>query len=377
MEYSGSGYGSGALEIKLSFNSCSTLDDDSAMMTLPGCSSVNRAKFSRALSMTLIACVSIVMFAMGCKVQVAKMKDRIVRPWGIVIGFLCQFGIMPLCAFGLARIFKLTRGKALVVLVMGCLPGGNTSNLITYWSGGDLDLSITMTAMSTVFAFAMMPLCLFVYGRSFVGGTITVPYLSIVLVLALFIIPVGIGIILNYFRPALAETMAKIGAVLGLFVIIAAATVGIILYPAAYNIPAIFWEIGLILPFLGYVFGYGISAALSCFGRNDNLTHKQWRTIAIETGTQNTQLCTTIVQLNYGCTCMILEMYAYPLVYFLYQVAVALIFCLAFQIYSRLNSPEPPESPPMEMEHLEHLDTDPNKDEVDNNRNRRDSVVAV
>ncbi|XP_078481845.1 ileal sodium/bile acid cotransporter-like isoform X2 [Ciona intestinalis] len=358
-KYSGSG------EAALSFNSCSTLDDESAMMKLPGCSSATRVKFSRALSITLIACVSIVMFAMGCKVKIAKMKERITRPWGILIGFFCQFGIMPLCAFGLAKLFKLTRGKALVVLVMGCLPGGNTSNLITYWSNGDLDLSITMTAMSTILAFAMMPLCLFVYGRSFVQGVITIPYLSIALVLAMFIIPVGVGMLLSYCKPTWADTMAKVGAVLGLFVIIAAATVGIILYPAAYNIPHIFWEMGFILPLLGYVFGYVISAALSGFGRSNILNAKQWRTIAIETGTQNTQLCTTIVQLNYGCTCMILEMYAYPLVYFLFQVVVALLFCLSFQVYSRCRGNQEPE-PPVELTQANK----PHEDALDDNSNR-------
>ena len=58
----------------------------------------------------------------------------------ILLGFFCQFGIMPLCAFAIGSLANLSRAKALAVLIMGCLPGGNASNLITYWSNGDLDL---------------------------------------------------------------------------------------------------------------------------------------------------------------------------------------------------------------------------------------------
>nr|CAB3266095.1 ileal sodium/bile acid cotransporter-like [Phallusia mammillata] len=337
IDLSGSGSGSeddrnrtGKAVVPTMAEYCASVDD--ITVQIPECSSQKQANYSRALSLALIGCVSIVMFAMGCNVQVEKLKTRLVRPWGILIGFLCQFGIMPLCAFVLATLMGLTQAKALVVLIMGCLPGGNASNLIAYWINGDMDLSIAMTATSTMLAFAMMPLCLFIYARAFVDETVVVPYVNICILLAVFIAPVAIGIVINYFKPNVARIISRVGAVIGIFVILAAALIGILLYPSAFHIPTIYWSIGFILPLTGYVLGYALSHLTSKLLGSDVITEKQKRTIAIETGTQNSQLCTTIIQLNYGCTCMILEMYSYPLVYFLYQIVESLLFCVIYQV---------------------------------------------
>jgi len=58
----------------------------------------------------------------------------------VFTGFICQFGIMPLGAFTAAHLLHLSQAQALVVLIMGCLPGGNASNLVSYWCDGDMDL---------------------------------------------------------------------------------------------------------------------------------------------------------------------------------------------------------------------------------------------
>ncbi|CAK8686567.1 unnamed protein product [Clavelina lepadiformis] len=312
---------------------CAQYANTTEIIHLPSCHQQTRSQYSKILSITLVTCISIVMFAMGCKVQVKKVRQRIIRPWSILIGFFCQFGIMPLCAFAVGSLANLSRAKALAVLIMGCLPGGNASNLITYWSNGDLDLSIAMTAMSTIFAFAMMPFCLFVYGRFFLIESVAIPYANICILLAAFIAPVAVGMAFNYCKPDLAESLAKVGAVVGIFVVVAAATVGIILYPSAFHIPKIYWVIGFILPLLGYLLGYLAATLVSLVFKGSKIDENQRRTIAIETGTQNSQLCTTITQLNYGCTCLILEMYSYPLVYFVYEIFEACLFCAAFQIY--------------------------------------------
>lgn len=114
---------------------------------------------------------------------------------------------MPLCAFAIATLFSLPRAHALVVLIMGCLPGGNASNLLCYWCDADLNLrfctfiqmcsralgnvvlhslkqtftipSIAMTALSTVLAFVMVPLCLLLYARGWVRDTISIPFVKI------------------------------------------------------------------------------------------------------------------------------------------------------------------------------------------------------
>lgn len=95
---------------------------------------------SVVMSTVLTVMLAMVMFAMGCTVEVMKLWGHIKKPWGIVIGFLCQFGIMPFTAFALSLAFNVMPVQAIVIVIMGCCPGGSSSNIIAYWLDGDMDL---------------------------------------------------------------------------------------------------------------------------------------------------------------------------------------------------------------------------------------------
>lgn len=92
------------------------------------------------LSTVLTVMLAMVMFAMGCTVDAKKLWGHIKRPWGIAIGFLSQFGIMPFTAFALALAFRVQPVQAIVIIIMGCCPGGTGSNIICFWLDGDMDL---------------------------------------------------------------------------------------------------------------------------------------------------------------------------------------------------------------------------------------------
>lgn len=93
-----------------------------------------------AMSTTLTIMLAMVMFAMGCTVEIMKLWGHIKKPWGILVGFLCQFGIMPFTAFALSLAFQVIPVQAVVIIIMGCCPGGTGSNIICYWLDGDMDL---------------------------------------------------------------------------------------------------------------------------------------------------------------------------------------------------------------------------------------------
>lgn len=95
---------------------------------------------SVVLSTVLTILLALVMFSMGCNVEIKKFLGHIKRPWGICVGFLCQFGIMPLTGFVLSVAFDILPIQAVVVLIMGCCPGGTSSNILAYWVDGDMDL---------------------------------------------------------------------------------------------------------------------------------------------------------------------------------------------------------------------------------------------
>jgi hypothetical protein len=94
------------------------------------------------------------------------------RPWGLVIGWTTQFIVMPLVVYlliiSVLLPFSTAEGilfVALGALIMGSVPAGTTSNLFTYFSKGNVALSVTMTVNSTLWAFIMTPAALFIYSN--------------------------------------------------------------------------------------------------------------------------------------------------------------------------------------------------------------------
>ena len=73
-----------------------------------------------------------VMFGMGLTLNLQDFKIVFSRPKDVIIGCLTQFTVMPLLAWGLARLFQLDEALALGVVLVGCCPGGTASNVITY-----------------------------------------------------------------------------------------------------------------------------------------------------------------------------------------------------------------------------------------------------
>ncbi|XP_019385225.1 PREDICTED: ileal sodium/bile acid cotransporter [Crocodylus porosus] len=288
--------------------------------------------FNKVLSVILSTVITVmlamVMFAMGCNVEIKKFWEHIKRPWGIFVGFLCQFGIMPLTGFVLSVAFNVKPIQAVVVLIMGCCPGGTSSNILAYWVDGDMDLSVSMTTCSTLLAMGMMPLCLFVYTKMWTDtGSIVLPYDSIGISLVALVIPVSLGIYVNHRWPKKAKTILKVGSIAGAILIILIAVVGGILYQGSWMISPELWIIGTIFPAAGYSLGFFLA-------RISGQSWHRCRTVALETGMQNTQLCTTIVQLSFTPE-QLAQMFTFPLIYSIFQMLFALIFLGAYQAHKR------------------------------------------
>ncbi|XP_056416080.1 ileal sodium/bile acid cotransporter-like [Hyla sarda] len=283
------------------------------------------AILNTVLSTVITIMLALVMFSMGCTVEVKKFWGHIIRPWGIAVGFLCQFGIMPLTAFILALAFDVHPVQAVVVLIMGCCPGGTGSNILAYWVDGDMDLSISMTTCSTLLALGMMPLCLFLYTKTWVdSSSIIIPYDSIGIALVSLVVPVGVGIFVNYKWPRVAKKILKIGSITGGILIVLIAVIGGVLYKGSWDIAPKLWILGTVFPAAGFVFGF-LLAYIS------NQTWSRCRTVSLETGMQNTQLCTTIIQLSFTPEQLSL-MFTFPLIYSIFQMAFAAILLIGYRL---------------------------------------------
>ncbi|NWX18197.1 NTCP2 protein, partial [Aegotheles bennettii] len=280
------------------------------------------------LSTVLTIMLALVMFSMGCNVELQKFWSHIKRPWGIFVGFLCQFGIMPLTAFLLSLVFNVLPIQAVVVLIIGCCPGGTASNIIAYWVDGDMDLSISMTTCSTLLAMGMMPLCLFIYTTMWTDSdAIVLPYDSIGISLVALVIPVSFGVYVNHRWPSKAKIILKIGSIVGAILIVLIAVVGGILYRGSWIISPKLWIIGTIFPAAGYSLGFFLA-------RVAGLPWHRCRTVSLETGMQNTQLCSTIVQLSFTPEQLEL-MFTFPLIYSIFQLLFALLILGGYRVYRR------------------------------------------
>ncbi|XP_037656140.1 ileal sodium/bile acid cotransporter [Choloepus didactylus] len=292
------------------------------------------------MSIILTILLALVMFSMGCNVEIKKFLGHIKRPWGICVGFLCQFGIMPLMGFILSVAFNILPIQAVVVLIMGCCPGGTSSNILAYWADGDMDLSISMTTCSTLLALGMMPLCLFIYTKMWTDtGTIIIPYDSIGTSLVALVVPVSIGMFVNHKWPKKAKVILKVGSIAGIFLIVLVAVVGGILYQGSWAINPKLWIIGTIFPVAGYSLGFLLA-------RIAGQSWQRCRTVALETGMQNTQLCSTIVQLSFTPE-QLQHMFTFPLIYSIFQLVIAAILLglyVVYKKYYRKNHEEFPES---------------------------------
>ncbi|KAM6178241.1 ileal sodium/bile acid cotransporter [Rhynchocyon petersi] len=283
---------------------------------------------SVVLSTVLTILLALVMFSMGCNVDFKKFLGHLMRPWGIFVGFLCQFGIMPLTGFILSIAFDILPIQAVVVIIIGCCPGGTSSNILAYWVDGDMDLSVSMTTCSTLLALGMMPLCLFIYTKMWAdAGTIVIPYDSIGISLIALVVPVSVGMFVNQKWPQKAKIILKIGSITGIILIVLIAVVGGILYQGSWVINPKLWIIGTIFPIAGYSLGFILA-------RIAGMPWYRCRTVALETGMQNSQLCSTIVQLSFTPE-QLTHMFTFPLIYSVFQIVFGALFLGFYLLYKK------------------------------------------
>lgn len=232
--------------------------------------------------------IGVIMFSMGLTLTTKDFKILAQRPFDIAIGAIAQYLIMPFLAFTITKLFALPDAIALGLILVGCCPGGVSSNIMSYLCGGDVAFSVGMTTVSTLLSPIMTPLLVSIL----VSGThISVKGLPMfVSIMETVIVPIIIGFTLNYYlgQKQLFKDLQKIMpgiAVLGLACVVGGVTAsqgakfftsGVVIFIAVFMHNA-----------LGYLLGYG---AGKVFGMN---TSKK-RTLAIEVGMQNAGLATNL-----------------------------------------------------------------------------------
>lgn len=180
----------------------------------------------RLFTLSVIILVSILYINFGAALNLQTIKEIMSRPVGPTICFICQFIFMPLTAFGLGLVlFPTSHEMALGLFFTGISPGGGASNMWTLILGGNINLSIAMTTISTVAAFGMMPLWIFTLGRLiFDRANLGVPYWKIATMAIGLVIPLAIGLLIQKLFPRVARFLVRVlkpvSMILILFIIV-------------------------------------------------------------------------------------------------------------------------------------------------------------
>lgn len=243
---------------------------------------------SRPASEAISPLIQIIMFGMGTTLAISDFARVLVRPKAVVIGMVLQFTVMPVTGWLLTQAFSLPSEIAAGVILIGACPGGVASNVIAYLARGDVALSVTMTACSTLMAPIMTPLMM----RWLAGAVIDVPVMAmLVSIIQIVLIPTVAGLVVNAILQRLHLRAAWIDYVLTFIAMLAICIViGIIVAQSHDQLFVIGPAVALVAMLhnaVGYLLGY-LGARLW------GMTETECRTISIEVGMQNGGMATAL-----------------------------------------------------------------------------------
>ncbi len=246
-------------------------------------------KWVRGTTQTVI--LGIIMLTMGLTLTTDDFRILARRPLDILIGACAQFFIMPCVAYLLVHVFRLEPALALGILLVGCCPGGVSSNIMSYLCHGDVAFSVGMTCVSTLLAPVMTPLLM----QFTAGEIIKIDAIGMFLnILIVTIIPIGIGCFLNYVYSKSKHLTTIQSLMPGLSVTCLACIVGGVISTVhddlvARGLMLFLWTFAVVFCHntLGYLLGY----AAGCLA---GFNQAKKRTISIEVGMQNAGLATVL-----------------------------------------------------------------------------------
>ena len=272
----------------------------------------------------LAALLFVLMFGMGAGLTVASFRDIARRPFAPLVGLASQFGWMPLLAYGLARALELPPQMAISLLVVGCVPGGTTSNLFTMYAKSDVALSVSMTAISTIAGVVMMPILLGAYGSSLTDASFTIPQAEIGGTLAIMLVPLAIGMFVRARWPTRAALAERVGSLAGIGVL------GLLVATSLVSNAALLGRTSGAMFLAAFALG-ACGFGLGWLGaRLVGLPVAQRRAVAFETGIQNSPLALGIIVASFPAA-MHEQMLWLPLLYALLVLITASLLTVVWR----------------------------------------------
>jgi BASS family bile acid:Na+ symporter len=144
-------------------------------------------------------CLALIMLGLGLGLSVKDFTRILRTPKDFFVGFFSQLVILPIIALGVALVLNLPTPIAIGLMIIAAAPGGVTSNVLTKFANGDVALSISLTAVTSLLSIISVPFIV-INSANFFGVSITadISMTSIALKMALVVtVPVIIGMIIR------------------------------------------------------------------------------------------------------------------------------------------------------------------------------------
>lgn len=234
--------------------------------------------------------LAVVMFGVSLGVTLNDFKQLFKSPKLVILGVVLQFVLLPLVTYFFVLLIKPHPSIALGMMMVAACPGGNISNFMTHLAKGNTALSVSLTAFATFLAMFLTPLNFQLYGNLYqptaqLLQNVEINFLELVkLVILILGIPLVLGMSLKSKFPDLAKKLSKI---LKPFSILVFVTIVIIAFANNLEIFNRYIDkvllIGISHNILALALGFFVAKGL-------RLSFKNQKTLAIETGIQNSGL---------------------------------------------------------------------------------------
>ena len=244
---------------------------------------------------TINIVLAFVMYGVALGIRPRVFVDVFKQPKSVILGACCQLALLPLLTFLLVLAMGswISPMMALGMILVASCPGGNISNFISSLSKANIELSVSLTAISTAMAVFMTPFNFAFYGNLFLKFSpiaSDLPSLSIPLwdvfktIFILLGIPLTLGILTSQFLPKLADALKKPFQWVSIIFFLAMVVLSFWNNRAAFLqcIEYIFLVV-LVHNFLALATGFSVASIFK-------LPRADRRTLTIETGIQNSGL---------------------------------------------------------------------------------------
>lgn len=260
-----------------------------------------RLNFSAGGLFFLNVTIAFVMFGVALNIKLEEFREVFMKPKSFITGLVSQFFLLPAATFLLVLIIQPTPSVALGMILVSACPGGNVSNFLTSLAKGNIALSVSLTAFSTIIAMVMTPANFAFWGDLYINfyektgaseflRPIEIEFWQVVeTVFVLLGIPVALGLLVSHKLPALTEKIKKPLKQISFIIFIIFV---IILLSANFSnfMRAIHLIFFIVLIHNGLALATGFSFA-TIMGR----PRVDRRTVTIETGIQNSGLALVLM----------------------------------------------------------------------------------